>query len=109
LCVTRQRSVAVGSALNQLRLRTPRATIVATCSICGRKGLSDQPTYTHVECLAKPKPCECGQPSMPHPHCTHCRGSGRLNNQLCPYCPPGPCIECCWSALHDRIIQTREP
>ena len=97
------------NTLNQLRLRTPRATIVATCSICGRKGLSDQPTYTHIECLAKPKPCECGQPSMPWPLCTHCKGSGRLNTELCPYCPPGPCVTCAAHTLMNRIRNDRTP
>lgn len=95
------------SALDQLRVRTPRATIVAHCTICGKKGLSTDPTYTHKECLAKPKPCECGAASMPHPACTHCRGSGRIHNELCPYCPPGPCITCTWQALHTRILEAR--
>lgn len=99
------------SALQQLRLRTPRATIVANCSICGKKGLSDEPTFTHTTCLAKPRPCtedDCEQPSMPHPPCTHCKGSGRIaDNNICVYCPPGPCIGHAWKALRDRIIRAR--
>lgn len=95
------------SALDQLRVRTPRATIVASCTICGKRGLSDGPTFTHTACLAKPKPCECGAASMPYPPCTHCRGSGRIDGELCPYCPPGPCITCVAKALLARCRDAR--
>lgn len=97
------------NALGQLRLRTPRPTIAAPCQICGRRMLTDNPAGAyHTECLAKPKPCECGQPSMPWPACTHCRGSGRLtDHQVCPYCPAGPCVACVTTTLLDRIRETR--
>lgn len=90
-----------------LRVRTPRATIVASCTVCGKRGLADQPTFTHTECFAKPKPCECGAASMPYPLCTHCKGSGRIGGEMCPYCPPGPCVSCCWKAFHTRIREAR--
>ena len=90
--------------MSQSQLGFPTTHVVAHCSVCGRKAISTTgPDYVHLACMAKPKPCECGQASMPHPLCTHCRGSGRINGELCPYCPPGPCVACCAKALISRI------
>lgn len=94
--------------MNQGQLRYATTHVVAHCTICGQKALSTTGTdFVHKTCLAKPKPCQCGAASMPHPNCTHCKGSGRKKGELCPHCPPGPCITCTWETLHTRIIEAR--
>jgi hypothetical protein len=96
--------------LAAIRAHTPsRPTIVAACAVCGRKSLTSEATFVHPTCLAKPKPCECGAASMPYPNCAHCAGSGRLpeGGLVCPYCPPGPCVDCVARALLARCRDAR--
>lgn len=94
---------------DMFRLREPRPKYPMPCVVCGKTLLWDDPsTARHVGCMAKPKPCECGAASMPYPNCAHCKGSGRLaDGDICPYCPAGPCVTCCWTALWNRIIESR--
>jgi len=95
--------------LDLFRVRTPRPKYPMPCIVCAKPILHDDPaTARHVGCMAKPKPCECGAASMPYPNCTHCKGSGRLpDGDVCPLCPPGPCIECVSKELMKRIRDGR--
>lgn len=81
------------------------------CIVCAKPILHDDPTTArHTACLAKPKPCECGAASMPYPLCTHCKGSGRLDDgDICVYCPPGPCVTCTIKTIITRTRQPRQP
>jgi hypothetical protein len=93
-----------------LFVRTPRAKVVSQCAICGRgRILTDDPLQArHLECLAKPVPCDCGQASMPYPLCSACQGSGRIEGELCLLCPPGPCVSCVSKAMIGRVRAERD-
>jgi hypothetical protein len=73
--------------------------------------MSQNDRETHKSCMGKPMLCDCGQPSIPYPLCTFCKGSGRaegdLKKDICYLCPPGPCVRCCSKALLDRVRAER--
>lgn len=95
------------------RPRQPRPWRSIACEICGRGILSQNDRETHKTCMGKPMLCDCGQPSIPFPLCTHCKGSGRSEGDLrkgevCYLCPLGPCVGCAWKAMSDRIREMRD-
>jgi hypothetical protein len=86
-----------------------RAWVAAPCIQCGKKGVTDDPaTFIHDWCRGKPQPCECGQPSMPYPLCTWCKGSGLIDKETCLRCPLGPCVGCVIKALIARTREARD-
>ena len=93
----------------QPQLKFARTTVAEPCVICGRKGLTDTPGwFQHPHCQGKPQPCSCGQPSMAFPLCAGCKGTGRIEGDICLLCPPGPCVTCCAKALIGRVRGERD-
>lgn len=96
------------------RPRVPRPWKTIRCDICQGPIVSQNERETHKFCMGKPQQCSCGQPSIPHPKCRLCKGSGRAEGDLrkgeiCELCPPdAPCVACCMKSMLARIRKERE-